>query len=858
MSGDPRADVDPKFRLSRGQVDALRDAAYEAADPFLCQRNDLLVTLVYDTGIAPGSLVELDADAVGSDRRALVLPEGSEEDPAVVRLDPTGTLGTRRLLASYLDRRPGRTPALLPSRKADRLTARGVRYVVEDLAERAAVRPYAPDGTRGDRTDVTPTVIRRSSPRGRETGSATQTLRTACEERSGSADGSREGTVTIDGSRTDSGRLRNDRLHTGESSLETALNTVVDLFYVLDANGRLRQWNDRVPEVTGYPEAELAEIHALELIAPDERESVAEAMTAVFEDATVEKREAHLLTDDGDLVPYEFNSSPVTGRNGDVVGLAGVGRDLTEREERERELERYRRTINAVGDGIYQLDAEGNVVAVNDVAVEVTGYDREELLGEHVSKVLAPSDVEESVAVIRDLLKGEEDVGTLELTVRTADGDSIPAEARVAAHREDGEFQGTVGVIRDISERKERERELARQRDELATLARINAVIRDVDRALVRTRTREETEEAVCERLVNSDAYRFAWIGDYDAGRDRIEPRAWAGVEEGYLDDRPGSEAIDEEDVTAETAYRADEVKIARNIAENPAVAAWRDAALERGYRSAIAVPLSYREASYGVLCVYAPRSDAFDDRECAVLEELGETVAHALSAVERRRALVTDAVVELDLRVGDPSVPLVGVSGKADCELELNGTVHSPVDGLVALVTATGVDSVTVVEAASEVGAEASVVSETGDEALLRIRADTRVGIDVTDHGGVVRDASAAGGDGRFTVEFPRDVDVRTVMETVRRRYDDVELLSRHQRERTGTTGAEFRAELDDAFTDRQREVLQAAYHAGFFEWPRATTGEAIAETLGIATPTFHEHVRLGQRKLFGAYFER
>jgi predicted DNA binding protein len=53
---------------------------------------------------------------------------------------------------------------------------------------------------------------------------------------------------------------------------------------------------------------------------------------------------------------------------------------------------------------------------------------------------------------------------------------------------------------------------------------------------------------------------------------------------------------------------------------------------------------------------------------------------------------------------------------------------------------------------------------------------------------------------------------------------------------------------------TDRQREVVEIAYHSGFFEWPRDSTGEEIAETLGVSPPTVHKHLRAAERKLLAA----
>ena len=48
-------------------------------------------------------------------------------------------------------------------------------------------------------------------------------------------------------------------------------------------------------------------------------------------------------------------------------------------------LQHYRTLLDTIDDGIYRLDADERLVSVNNVIVEITGYTREELLGEHVS-----------------------------------------------------------------------------------------------------------------------------------------------------------------------------------------------------------------------------------------------------------------------------------------------------------------------------------------------------------------------------------------------------------------------------------------------------------------------------------------
>jgi predicted DNA binding protein len=70
-------------------------------------------------------------------------------------------------------------------------------------------------------------------------------------------------------------------------------------------------------------------------------------------------------------------------------------------------------------------------------------------------------------------------------------------------------------------------------------------------------------------------------------------------------------------------------------------------------------------------------------------------------------------------------------------------------------------------------------------------------------------------------------------------------------------TTAREFRDELDDRLTERQKTVLRTAYLADYFESPRGSTAEEVAASLDITGSTLLHHLRAGQRKLLDAYLE-
>lgn len=118
---------------------------------------------------------------------------------------------------------------------------------------------------------------------------------------------------------------------------------------------------------------------------------------------------------------------------------------------------------------------------------------------------------------------------------------------------------------------------------------------------------------------------------------------------------------------------------------------------------------------------------------------------------------------------------------------------------------------------------------------------------------GGIVIDEEAA------TIEatLPANAPLPTVLADLREACPDLQLVSKQANERRQRTIPETRDELLAALTDRQRSVLRAAHRAGYFEWPRASTGEEVSDALGVSPPTFHQHVREGQHTLFDRLFE-
>jgi PAS domain S-box-containing protein len=188
------------------------------------------------------------------------------------------------------------------------------------------------------------------------------------------------------------------------------------------------------------------------------------------------------------------------------------------------------------------------------------------------------------------------------------------------------------GVARDMTEQ---------HRVEVA-LARINRVQRTLsaaNQALVRATEEIDLLERTCRAAVEEGGFRFAWVGYCEAVESgEIRPVARAGHEAGYLD----GIIVSWHDVPVGrgptgTAVRENRTVVVRAIADDPVMAPWREKALERGYASSAAFPITVDGIVAGVLTIYASEAESFGADEVALLEELAADLGYGVASLRAR-----------------------------------------------------------------------------------------------------------------------------------------------------------------------------------------------------------------------------
>ncbi|WP_458209877.1 GAF domain-containing protein [Haladaptatus sp. NG-SE-30] len=404
------------------------------------------------------------------------------------------------------------------------------------------------------------------------------------------------------------------------------------------------------------------------------------------------------------------------------------------------------------------------------------------------------------------------------------------------------------------------ERELKRKNTELTRLDNLNTLIRQIDQALVQADSVDGIDEAVCDRLAESALFEFAWIGEFDADSDGVEPRAWAGIDSSSLadltveGDRPGTDGN-----PFASAIQMRETQVIDDIATDARAAPWREVALELGARSCLSIPLVYNEFVYGVLKVY-DGTPQYDERDTDVLAELGQTIAHAIHTIETRETQRTDSVIGLTLRSEGAETPLCRLARETGCAIEFEGFVRESDGEMTVFFTATDIVSSELLAAGEKSLAieELHHLTDRDEGTMFKAQlADPVLLSHVLDRNATVRSLSIDAGTATAVIDLPESADVREFVETIQQTVPDLELLARRTRTRSPEIEGTLQSVFENRLTPRQQEILQLAYRSGFFESPRVQTGKELSDVLDLSQSTFNYHLRGAERSIFEVVFD-
>jgi len=178
-----------------------------------------------------------------------------------------------------------------------------------------------------------------------------------------------------------------------------------------------------------------------------------------------------------------------------------------------------------------------------------------------------------------------------------------------------------------------------RVEEELKGVNRALKVISEANKALIHAEEENTLLLDICRIIVETGGYRLAWVGfAAQDSKKSVKLAAQWGEPKNYIETLDVSWANNQPNqCPGGTAIRTGKTVAVRDIHWENRFEHWREKALESGYRSAIALPLTHYEQPFGVLNIYAAETDAFSQEEVKLLSGLADDLTYGIDALRTR-----------------------------------------------------------------------------------------------------------------------------------------------------------------------------------------------------------------------------
>ncbi|MFP3854816.1 MAG: PAS domain S-box protein, partial [Anaerolineales bacterium] len=412
-------------------------------------------------------------------------------------------------------------------------------------------------------------------------------------------------------------RRAEEELRQSEENYRSLFHSIPDPILVVDHERVITQVNPGFTRVFGWKAEELIGQNTRNIY-PDQAEF--ERVGSVVEQAEreaggqLEAAEVRLQRRTGEKFIGELSSYPLRNRQGVRIGSVGVFRDITERLQAQAALrtseERYRSLFDSIRDAILVADKERRIVHFNPAFGEMFGYELEEIRGKPTVTIYKdPAEHRLLGQKIEELEKdGNSTVRTVTVNYRRKSGEIFPGETGIySLLNSQGEIQGAIGLIRDVTERERRQRE--------------QAAVSQVAEALRSASNSEEMIPIILGQLMEL----------MDAGgaemvlTDNEQARLWVELGVGTWDKFTGLELKIPDDLAWQVLHRDK----AFSTADLRGIEAFAKADQIGTDRAAAAVSMRAGEVPVGVIWVARPKP--FLQDEIRVMKAIGDMAGNAL-----------------------------------------------------------------------------------------------------------------------------------------------------------------------------------------------------------------------------------
>jgi diguanylate cyclase (GGDEF)-like protein/PAS domain S-box-containing protein len=238
-------------------------------------------------------------------------------------------------------------------------------------------------------------------------------------------------------------------------------------------SGEILTWNHAAEAIYGYTAGEMIGKPLSMIIAPELRELADRQLKELLKGAPLLETKGVALRKDGSRVHISVTTWPMRSSAGEVTAICTIIRDVSVQYEAEKAKALLVSVVESSNDAVHAVNLDGTVASWNRGAEALFGYTNEEIIGRSIAILAPPGRGHEVPSFMRIVARGEH-VAPFDTYLRNKDGRNIDVSLSISPIRNSaGEVVGASAIARDITQRKQIERELEEAEKNRSLLASV-------------------------------------------------------------------------------------------------------------------------------------------------------------------------------------------------------------------------------------------------------------------------------------------------------------------------------------------------------------------------------------------------
>lgn len=275
-----------------------------------------------------------------------------------------------------------------------------------------------------------------------------------------------------------------ETLRTNERKYRLLADNTLDVIWTMNLDLMFTYVNMAVRDLTGYSPEEWIGSRLPEHCDAENLAKIVQIIAiemAKGPDGAGVILETELLKKNREPIQIEIHGKVIFDENGAPIILQGTARDISERKRSEKMLresqEKYKSILDNIEDGYYEVDLAGNFTFFNHSTCRILGYSSSELMGMNNREYMYPENAGKVFQTFNRVFTTGESFRAVDWEVITKEGIICHLDTSVSLVRDaEGNVSGFRGIVRDVTERRNAEKETIRLTEQLQQAQKLESI----------------------------------------------------------------------------------------------------------------------------------------------------------------------------------------------------------------------------------------------------------------------------------------------------------------------------------------------------------------------------------------------